>query len=768
VANRKDTDHMPSTEGKTKTSGHGFGTFKGVFTPSVLTILGVIMYLRFGWVLANVGPFWTVVIVTLSTSVTFLTALSISALATNMRVGGGGAYYIISRSLGLEAGAAIGLPLFFAQAFGISFYVAGFAESLVGFWPGVKHYVPAGMDPNVAVGVAALVVTAALAFFSASLALRTQYFILGLIFLSLISFFAGSAPSGTPPFPPGGEAAVTTSFKTLPKNFWIVFAVFFPAVTGIEAGLAMSGDLKDPSKSLPRGTFAAIGTSYIVYIAIPLFMGSLIPWTTEKGAEILKDSLVMRDIARWGIVVVLAIWGACLSSAMGAMLGAPRTLQALAKDAVVPRFIGRGYGGGNDPRIATAISFVIALSGVLLGGINLIAPVLSMFFLTSYCLLNVSSAFEGFMKSPTWRPAFNTHWGFSLAGALLCLGIMIQINFFATIAALIVASTVYYIVKRRRLAAHWGDARYGVLMLICRNVLYRLAKKKPDARSWRPNILVLSGSPTSRWRLVEIADAIVSQNGFLTVSAVVAENTGAERLDDLEDVISSHLAKNEVDGLVKVVAAETVMDGIINLLKYHGFGPLTPNTVLLGAPDPDKKDAVVDMAKLVSFVAESKLNVAIVSDPGEPAPETPDNGSKRRIDVWWGGKTNSGALMVSLAYLMRASGSWSKSKLVINSIAMEEGQHVSVERKLKAFVERTRLGIEPRVIDLNGGDVFETIAEHSKGADLVFLGIRPPGSEETPESYVKYYTELVEKTKSIPCLVKTLAAEDVEFQRIFK
>jgi amino acid transporter len=763
---------MASGDDKEKrTTGHGFGTFKGVFTPSVLTILGVIMYLRFGWVLANVGPLWTIVIVTLATSVTFLTALSISALATNMRVGGGGAYFIISRSLGLEAGSAIGLPLFFAQAFGISFYIAGFAESLVDFYPGVEEYIPFGMNPDVAVGIAALVATGALAFFSASLALRTQYFILGLIVFSLVSFFAGSAPQETPAFPPGGEASIVASLKTIPGNFWMVFAVFFPAVTGIEAGLAMSGDLKNPAKSLPWGTFGAIGASYAVYIAIPLFMGSLIPWTSAEGAEMLKNSLVMRDIAKWGLVVVFAIWGACLSSAMGAMLGAPRTLQALAKDTVVPRFIGRGYGKGNDPRIATAISFAIALSGILLGGINLIAPVLSMFFLTSYCLLNVSSAFEGFMKSPTWRPAFNTHWAFSLAGALLCLGIMIQISFFATLAALVVAFAVYYVMKRRRLAAHWGDARYGVLMLLCRDVIYRLARKKPDARSWRPNILVLTGSPSSRWRLVEIADAIASKNGFLTVSAVLAKNTDADRLDDLETAISSLLAKKEVDGLVKVVAAKTVMDGITNLLRYHGFGPLTPNTVLLGAPDPDKKDAVVDMAKLVSFVAASKLNVAIVSEPGESCSSDAGNGEnvgKRRIDVWWGGKTNSGALMVSLAYLMKTHQEWSKVKLVINSIAMDEDQRLSVGKKLDAFLERSRLDAEARVVDLLGGDVFETIAEHSKNADLVFLGIRPPGEKEKPKSYIEYYTDLVEKTRRLPCLVKTLAAEDVDFQKIFK
>ena len=118
-------------------SGYQFGTFKGVFTPSILTILGVVMYLRFGWALGSVGFWPTFVILTIASTITFLTGLSLSALATNMKVEGGGAYYIISRSLGVEAGAAVGLPLFFAQALGISFYVSGFSESLVREFPGI-------------------------------------------------------------------------------------------------------------------------------------------------------------------------------------------------------------------------------------------------------------------------------------------------------------------------------------------------------------------------------------------------------------------------------------------------------------------------------------------------------------------------------------------------------------------------------------------------------------------------------------------------------
>ena len=315
-----------------------FGAFKGVFTPSVLTILGVIMYLRFGWVLGNVGPLQTILIVTMATGITFLTALSISAIATNMKVGGGGVYYMISRSLGVEAGAAVGLPLFLAQALGISFYIAGFSESVVNIYPELSQTM---------VGLVTLILLTGLAFVSADMALKTQFVILALIVASLVSFFSGSAPSNIV----FDEAKFHALRET---NFWVVFAVFFPAVTGIEAGLAMSGDLKDPAKSLPRGTLGAVITGYLVYLAIPVFL-----WMQISDRRILvTDPLIMAKIARHENLIIAGLWGATLSSALGALLGAPRTLQALARDRVLPRILGKGHGPSDEPRIATLVAFV--------------------------------------------------------------------------------------------------------------------------------------------------------------------------------------------------------------------------------------------------------------------------------------------------------------------------------------------------------------------------------------------------------------------------
>ncbi len=751
-----------------KTTGYGFGTFKGVFTPSILTILGVVMYLRFGWVVGSVGPFWTIVIVTVATSVTFFTALSLSALATNMKVGGGGAYFIISRSLGLETGAAIGVPLFFAQAIGISFYMAGFSESLIKYLheyaPNLLDYIPSFGDQEIVVGVIFLVILAIIAYLSADLALKTQFIILALIFASLLAFFSGDTPTEQGLISEG--LSFFKSSKTIPSNFWVVFAVFFPAVTGIEAGLSMSGDLKDPAKSLPRGTLAAIAVSYVIYIAIPLFIGAVIPYATQEGRDLLlNNSLIMMYISKWGLIVILAVWGASISSAMGAMLGAPRTLQALAKDSIIPRFIGRGFGVSNNPRIATGITFVIALAGILLGDLNKIAPVLSMFFLTSYCVLNLSAAFEGLIRSPTWRPVFNVHWIFSLIGALICIFIMVQINITATIVALLVAFSIYYVAKRRRLIATWGDARYGLLMLAAQNILYRLASKKPDERTWRPNILVLSGSPKSNFCLLELANDISKQNGFLTVGTVITDTEIQQpgRTTSIGQTITSFLKKNDITALVKVVYADTRFNGVVNLIQTYGFGPLVPNTILLG--ESDDKTRLDDYAKIVKMAANSQRNIAIVK---EADPERWVSREKSRIDLWWGGRTNSGALMIALAYLMRKNEEWANAKLVLKTIVSHDDEIESATIKIENFIVRSRLNAESQVIKKLSGTVFNTIRESSKDADLVFLGIKAPEKDGTLEEYERYYTNLVEEVKSLPLLIKILAAEDVEFQRIFK
>ena len=729
--------------------GYAFGTFKGVFTPSILTILGVIMYLRFGWVLGSVGLGGTLLIVTLATSITFLTALSLSALATNMKVGGGGAYYIISRSLGLEAGAAIGLPLFFAQALGIAFYVAGFTEA---FTSNLGHLLPNFLTAKV-IAVSTLTLLTALAYFSADLAMKAQFIIFAIILASLGSFFMGS------------PAAEVMGETLIPKgtSFWMVFAVFFPAVTGIEAGIAMSGDLKNPAKALPLGTLGAVIAGYLIYMALPIILSSKI-----ADPELLLNPNAMRAVAKWGFLIIVGVFAASLSSALGALLGAPRTLQALANDRILPRFIGRGYGPDNaDPRIATAISYGVALAAVLLGDLNLIAPILSMFFLTSYGLLNLSAGLEGLIESPSWRPKFKIHYAISLIGAIACFLVMLMINAGATISATVVTSLVFYLVKRRRLNAHWVDMRYGIFTLLVRFAIQQMNKLKPDERTWRPNILALSGSPKSRWHLVEMAHSLTRHSSALTVASILpVENWSAEKVQDMESSMRDYLEKRAVDAMVKIFPSPDMLTGAKSLVRAYGYGPLTPNTILLG--DTENRENFNEFAELIELVYRTQRNLIMLREAYTAAneEETEEEEEAEEIHVWWGGNKDNIGLMLTLAYQIQRSPIWKQSKLTLKTIVSNEEERVAALERLESFIEEQRIPAEADVLIKKLPNFFDMIRQSSSGAGLVFMGMRPPGEGESHEAYGRYYSNLMESTREMPPLAFVLAAEAIEFRQV--
>ena len=392
-------------------TGYGFGTFQGVFTPSILTIIGVVMYLRFGWMLGNVGLATSLLIVTIGSAITFLTGLSISALATNMRMKGGGAYFMLSRSLGLEAGAALGMPLALSQAIAVSFYVAGFSEALVeSGLPVVSEW-----DPRF-VGLGTLFVLAVVSTLSANIALKSQYFVMAAIAASLVSFFMGASPEAL-------DAAAAAEAPP-PLGFWPVFAVFFPAVTGILSGVGMSGDLKNPGRSIPVGTIAAVLVGYAVYMSVPLVLSNFV----GDPAVLRTDTMILQKCARWQWLILAGIWAATLSSAVGSFLVAPRVMQALSRDRLLPGWLGRGFGRSDDPRLAAMVCFAIASACIWFGDIDVIAPVLTLFNLSTYGLLNLSAACEEVMANPSWRPTFRVRAGLSFAGFAGCLAAMFMIS----------------------------------------------------------------------------------------------------------------------------------------------------------------------------------------------------------------------------------------------------------------------------------------------------------------------------------------------------
>ncbi|MCG8615255.1 MAG: amino acid permease, partial [Desulfobacterales bacterium] len=351
-------------------SDHKLGMFAGVFTPSILTILGIILFLRMGYTVGSAGFGKAMALITLATLVSVLTSASLAAIATNIRVRGGGAYYLISRTLGVRFGGAIGMILFLAQSVSIAFYCIGFGEA-------VHHLAPASpwTHPQI-VACIAIVFLFSLAWLGADLATKFQYVVMVLLIFALGSFFIGGIRAW--------EMPVFAANIAPPENglpFWVLFAIFFPAVTGFTQGVNMSGDLKDPGRAIPTGTFLAVGISTVVYFVVAVvFSGAM------SNVDLISSYDAMKQIALVPGLIDAGVISATLSSAMASFLGAPRVLQSIARDRIFGflKPFAKGAGVTDNPRRGVLLSGAIALATIAMGQLNLVAQVVSMFFLISY------------------------------------------------------------------------------------------------------------------------------------------------------------------------------------------------------------------------------------------------------------------------------------------------------------------------------------------------------------------------------------------------
>lgn len=721
----------------TKSNSNGLGTFGGVFTPSILTILGVIMYLRFGWVVGNVGLVGTLIIVTLATSITFLTGLSIASIATDQKVKTGGAYYMISRSLGIESGGAIGISLYFAQALSVALYAVGFAESVVEVFDNIDEKL---------LGIITTILIAAIALGSAKAAIKAQYVIMVGIVISLIALVFGSPVEET-------TIQYWGEFKPESPDFWTVFAVFFPAVTGIMAGVNMSGDLKNPKKAIPKGTFLAIGVGYVIYMTLPILLAN-----RASVESLISDPLIMRKISFWGDSILIGVWGATLSSALGSMLGAPRVLQALAKDNILPKFLkwtGKGAGEDDTPRLGTIFTLGVVLVTVWVADLNIIAPILTMFFLTTYGVLNVAAGLERFLVSPSFRPTFRVHWIFSLVGALACIAVMLLINAFATTIALLFVAVIFVWLKKRELNSTWGSIGRGVRMAILRTNIMRLTEDL-DTKNWRPNPIVLAGSPAKRWHLIEFANTFTHKQGILSVASVLCEgNVNNEHLQSMRSRIQAFMLKKGVNGLVKVMPAEDRFVGAVNLVNAYGLGTLVPNTVILGESQTDEFRP--DFCKMIEKFYQSQRNVLIM----HKAKEGSAFGNRKRIDVWWGGLKGNGGLMMILSYLMSNSIEWRQARVRIKMMVDSDAAVEKAQENLSHILEEIRIDAETDIIAGNGRNFDEVLKSNSENADLIFMGLAAPS-----ESFEEYYASIQERIKDLPTTVLALASQEVSFGKV--
>ena len=723
------TEVQVSGREATPSAAGRFGTFAGVFTPNILTILGIILFLRIGWVVGHAGLWSTLIIIALSNMISLLTGLSLSAIATNMKIKAGGNYYLISRSLGLEIGGAVGIPLYLSQAISVAFYVIGFTEALL----------QVDMFEAYDARLIATVVTLGfiiIAYIGADIALKIQFGILAVLAVSLISFFIGGLTSPLTTDPP------LTSNYAEGMNFWVVFAVFFPAVTGIEVGTSLSGDLKDPGKSIPLGTIASIVVTAIIYVAVALLLA-----LKSDPAQLIGDSLAMQSLAQWPMLIMLGVWASTLSSALGSVLAAPRTLQAISRDSILPASMASRLGSRTEPRAAVLITGAVAFGVIWLGSLNAVAPIITMFFLNTYGMVNLVAGIEKFIGNPSFRPRLRIPSWVSLLGALGCYGAMFLINPVATLFAIAVTYGVYFILKRRNLKHAWGDVRSGIWFALSRYTLLNLEAQDWHVRNWRPSIMVFTGQPYNRQQLVEVADWLSRGQGLVTFFQLIAGDVHDPGVRGLRDTALKHIRRFIEDhGMNAFSEVEIVSDfnqGALMVVQAHGIGGLRSNVALLGwSRSPEGRVKQVELLRGLCAHRKSVLFLNYNPQRGY--------GKRKTINIWWQGRGGNADLMLLLAHLIQQHHTWQGSRIRLLRIVNNEQAVEDTRTHMEDLSKSVRVPVEPIVIVRANAEqsVAEIISQSSADADFTLLGMHLPVANEV-QPYCDRLNDLVQAVGSV-------------------
>ena len=711
----------------------GFGTFGGVFTPCTLTILGVIMFRRFGYVVGNSGLLWALLILLSAKVITTLTTFSLSAVATNTKVKGGGAYYLISRSLGAEFGGAIGIVFFLAQAISVAMYVIGFAEV-------VKEL---NGSPTWIVALITNVVVFICVFIGAGWTIKVQYFILATLILSLISFFVGgfgqfSWSHFSENLNPHFLDTVDDQGVVKKESLFTMFALFFPAVTGIMAGANMSGDLKNPSRSIPLGTLWSIVATAIVYAVMAVFIAGCQPAKT-----LVENFSVINVISEWPILITAGVFAATLSSALGSMMGAPRILQALAKDKIFPRLkiFGAGSGANNEPRRAVILTFIISSICIVAADLNTIAPLITMAFMITYGTINIATFYEGITKNPSYRPTFRySHWITSLLGAIGCITVMFLLNPLWALASGLIMTGIYFFIYRKQVEAQFGDLGSGLLFERTRQNLLKLERAMYHPKNWRPIVLAMSGGGKNRLNLSMFGHWLTRRNGILNIGQVISGNAEehTERIANQEQLLQKFIVDEELDAFPNVVAAPNLSDGIEYLVQCSGLGALRPNTVLIGWPGDDEKAG--PLVSTMRTVQNLGRNVVIAKL--QPT-ENPKNVPEGTIDVWWRGRKN-GELMLLFAHLLKQNPSWRNRTIRLMRVVASEEAKADVLNHLNGLADESRIEIKAHVFVSE--NPHHVIGKQSLDSAVTILGFELP----EPGKEGKFFVQIERLVERLP------------------
>ncbi len=703
--------------------GHGFGTAP-VFLASISTILGAILFLRFGYAVGSVGFLGVVLIIILGHLVTIPTALAIAEIATNRRVEGGGEYFIISRSFGTTIGGSIGISLYLSQAISVAFYMIAFAEA---FRP-LAGLIGLGFDPR----LVSLPATAALGILvlrrGAQLGVQALWVVVAILGLSLLMFALGGVPDGVtmPEWSPLGRVAN-------PDAFMLVFAIVFPAFTGMTAGVGLSGDLARPSRSIPLGVITATLTGMVVYVLIAYKFSASAPPDMLIG-----DQFAMSRIAVWGPIVPIGLACATLSSAIGSILVAPRTLQAISADGLAPNrrvndFLATGAGEANEPQNATIVTIGIAIVMVAAGNVDVVARIISMFFMVTYGSLCAISFLEHFAARPSYRPSFRSRWYISLVGSVMCLFLMFQMEPLFALLALLLMVALYRLIRVRRGADDLAAIFKGVMTQTSRYFQTRLQASpvRPRSDEWRPSIIMVNGRTFERSAPQQLLAWLCYRYGIGTylhyIKGHLNQDTFKESRRVQARLVKTIAAKGSAV-YVDTMVSPSMRSALGQALQFPGVAGVENNCLLAEFATDDDAEVLDEIRNGFTMAAAARVSSLILRHGSHFF------GDRSTIHVWltWHDYQNA-SLMILLSYILLGHPDWKNGTIRIFA-AFPRGQVTEERERLFEMITSGRLPISRKNLQVIGtderSDFNQLVESRSSSADLVILGLTPERVEE--------------------------------------
>uniref|UniRef100_A0A673BT54 Solute carrier family 12 member 7b n=1 Tax=Sphaeramia orbicularis TaxID=375764 RepID=A0A673BT54_9TELE len=800
------------------------GTFMGVYLPCLQNILGVILFLRLTWIVGTAGILESLAIVGLCCSCTMLTAISMSAIATNGVVPAGGSYYMISRSLGPEFGGAVGLCFYLGTTFAGSMYILGTIEILLTYIvPKAAIFVAERKEDEVdallnnmrVYGTCCLALMAIVVFVGVKYVNKLALVFLACVILSILAIYAGVIKTifEPPDFPvcmlgnrtlqnhnfdkclkteikdnitvttqlwnlfcEGPELNATcneyfdnnnvTEVQGIPgltsgvisENMWpeygplgmlvenkklasvpggdpkqdiympyvvndittfftLLVGIYFPSVTGIMAGSNRSGDLRDAQKSIPIGTILAIATTSFIYISCVVLFGACIEGVLlrDKFGDSVKGNLVIGTLSwpsPW--VIVIGSFFSCCGAGLQSLTGAPRLLQAIARDGIVPFLQVFGHGKANgEPTWALLLTAGICEIGILIASLDAVAPILSMFFLMCYLFVNLACAVQTLLRTPNWRPRFKYyHWALSFLGMSLCLALMFISSWYYAIVAMAIAGCIYKYIEYRGAEKEWGDGIRGLSLNAARYALIRLEDAPPHTKNWRPQLLVLlnldSDQGVKHPRLLSFTTQLKAGKG-LTIVGNVLEGTYLTKDTEskkAEQNIKACMSAERTKGFCHVVVSSNLRDGVSHLIQSAGLGGMKHNTVLMAWPgtwkqsnDPQSWKSFIETVRETTSAHQALL----VAKNVDSFPTNQDRLGEGTIDVWW--VVHDGGMLMLLPFLLRQHKVWRKCKMRIFTVAQMDDNSIQMKKDLQMFLYHLRLDAEVEVVEMHDNDI---------------------------------------------------------------